>query len=260
MLTRRIIPCLDVKDGRVVKGIRFRELRDAGDPATMAAEYMSEGADELVFLDIGASLGSRSTMLEWVSSVADMLFIPFTVGGGIVDESQARRIISLGADKVSLNTAAVRDPDLIRRCSSLLGSQAVVLAVDALRTGRGHWEVMVRAGTEPAGIDLLSWVRKACSLGCGEILLTSIDSDGTLEGYDTECIEAVAASVPVPVIASGGAGRNEHFLEAFRSGADAALAASVFHFGTVRICELKAELSSRGIPMRIEAGGAMNGL
>ncbi|HCP07745.1 MAG TPA: imidazole glycerol phosphate synthase subunit HisF, partial [Synergistaceae bacterium] len=175
-----------------VKGIRFRELRDAGDPATMAAEYMSEGADELVFLDIGASLGSRSTMLEWVSSVADMLFIPFTVGGGIVDESQARRIISLGADKVSLNTAAVRDPDLIRRCSSLLGSQAVVLAVDALRTGRGHWEVMVRAGTEPAGIDLLSWVRKACSLGCGEILLTSIDSDGTLEGYDTECIEAVA--------------------------------------------------------------------
>ena len=251
MLTKRIIPCLDVQEGRVVKGVRFRELRDAGDPAALAELYMKEGADELVFLDISASSAGRGTKLEWVETVADRLFIPFTVGGGISSAEQARDIVALGADKISLNTSAVTEPGLISRCAALLGSQAVVLAVDARRKSKSSWEVMIKGGSIETGIDLLSWVEHACSLGCGEILLTSMDSDGTLDGFDTECIEAVSSSVPVPVIASGGAGNTLHFLEAFLAGADAALAASVFHFGTIRIGALKKDLDALSIPVRI---------
>lgn len=252
MLTRRIIPCLDVLAGRVVKGIHFKDLTDAGDPAALAMEYMNEGADELVFLDISASSDKRETMTEWVSSVADRLFIPFTVGGGISGPDQARNLIALGADKISLNTSAVIEPDLIFRCASLLGSQAVVLAVDVKRSEDGRWEVFIRGGTTPTGVDLISWVKRGQSLGCGEILLTSMDSDGTRDGYDTSCIEAVCGSVSVPVIASGGAGNTRHFIDAFNSGADAALAASVFHFGSIRIPDLKKDLASAGIPVRIE--------
>lgn len=251
MLTKRIIPCLDVKDGRVVKGVRFRDLRDAGDPASLAEFYMKESADELVFLDISASSAGRGTMSSWVEAVAERLFIPFTVGGGISSAEQARNLIALGADKISLNTSAVSDPGLISRCAALLGSQAVVLAVDARKRGSGTWEVMTRGGSLATGLELLPWVKKACSLGCGEILLTSMDSDGTLNGFDTECIEAVASSVPISVIASGGAGNILHFIEAFRAGADAALAASVFHFGTIRIGELKRDLDALSIPVRI---------
>ncbi len=255
MLTKRIIPCLDVKEGRVVKGVRFRDLRDAGDPAALAEFYMKEGADELVFLDISASSAGRSTMLEWVEAVADRLFIPFTVGGGISSAEQARDIVALGADKISLNTSAVTEPGLISRCAALLGSQAVVLAVDARRKSKSSWEVMIKGGSLATGIDLLLWVEQACSLGCGEILLTSMDSDGTLEGFDTECIRVVSSSVSVPVIASGGAGNTLHFLEAFRAGADAALAASVFHFGTIRIGNLKKDLDALSIPVRILEDG-----
>ncbi|HDQ92776.1 MAG TPA: imidazole glycerol phosphate synthase subunit HisF [Synergistetes bacterium] len=251
MLTKRIIPCLDVKGGRVVKGIRFRDLVDAGDPSQMAARYMEEGADELVFLDISASLEERKTRTSWVQGVADNLFIPFTVGGGIGSQDEAKGLIALGADKISLNTAAVSDPTLVSRCASLLGSQAVVLAIDARRKTGGGWEVYVRGGSTPTGIDLVSWAREGESLGCGEILLTSIDFDGTRDGYDIECIEAVSSSVSVPVIASGGAGSKDHFAEAIISGADAVLAASVFHYGTIRIPELKRYFESRSIPVRM---------
>jgi cyclase len=252
MLTRRIIPCLDVLGGRVVKGIRFRDLADAGDPAALAFEYMNEGADEIVFLDITASSERRGTMTDWVGIVADRLFIPFTVGGGISDVDQARRIVSLGADKISLNTAAVIRPGLISDCAVLLGSQAVVLAVDVKRKTGGGWEVFIKGGKTPADLDLVTWVKRGESLGCGEILLTSMDSDGTLGGFDEECIETVCGSVSIPVIASGGAGAPRHFLGAFAAGADAALAASVFHFGSIRIPDLKKYLGNAGIPVRIE--------
>lgn len=255
MLTRRIIPCLDVKGGKVVKGIRFRDLAVAGDPSEMASRYMEEGADELVFLDISASLEERKTRTSWVQSVADRLFIPFTVGGGIGSKEEARDLIAMGADKISLNTAAVSDPSLIGRCASLLGSQAVVLAIDASRSPRGGWEVYVRGGSAPTGIDLVSWAQKGESMGCGEILLTSMDSDGTRGGYDLECIEAVSSSVSVPVIASGGGGIPEHFAEAIWSGADAVLAAAVFHYGSIRIPELKKYLAGRSIPVRTTGEG-----
>ncbi len=238
--------------GRVVKGIHFRDLSDAGDPATLAFEYMNEGADELVFLDISASTDKRGTMTDWVRSVAENLFIPFTVGGGISGPEQARDLITLGADKISLNTSAVMEPGLISRCASLLGSQAVVLAVDVKRGDDGRWEVFIRGGRTPTGLDLISWVRRGQSLGCGEILLTSMDSDGTRDGYDNRCIEAVCESVSIPVIASGGAGNTRHFIDAFNSGADAALAASVFHFGSILIPDLKKDLANAGIPVRIE--------
>ncbi|GAB6281122.1 MAG: imidazole glycerol phosphate synthase subunit HisF [Thermovirga sp.] len=243
---------MDVLGGRVVKGIRFKNLSDAGDPATLAFEYMNEGADELVFLDISASAHKRGTMIDWVSSVADRLFIPFTVGGGISGPDQARKLIAFGADKISLNTAAVIDPDIISRCAELLGSQAVVLAVDVKRKQDSRWEVFIRGGSTPTGIDLISWVKRGESLGCGEILLTSMDSDGTRDGYDINCIEAVCGSVSIPVIASGGAGNTRHFIEAFNHGADAALAASVFHFGSIRIPDLKKDLANAGIPVRVE--------
>lgn len=251
MLTKRIIPCLDVRDGRVVKGVNFTSLRDAGDPAELAGTYMDEGADELVFLDITASFERRQTMLSWVSRVADRLFIPFTVGGGISSAAQAREIIALGADKIAVNTAAVKNPSLIGDCARLLGTQAVVLAVDAKRRTGGGWEVYVEGGRKPTGLDVLAWAAEGARRGCGEILLTSMDRDGTKEGYDDELNASAASSVAVPLIASGGAGNMEHILSTFRAGSDAALAASIFHYGEIRIPELKKFLAGQGVPVRL---------
>lgn len=250
MLTKRIIPCLDVKNGRVVKGIRFQDLRDAGDPAQLAELYMHEMADELVFLDISASQERRDTMLSWVRDVADRIFIPFTVGGGISSVETAREIISLGADKISLNTAAVRQPQLITDCSQLLGSQAVVVAIDAKTVAPGKWEVYIEGGKTPTGKDAIQWAMEAERLGCGEILLTSMDKDGTESGYDNDIMKTLGRSVRIPVIASGGAGTMNHILDTFKAGSDAALAASIFHFGTIRIKDLKKYLSEHNIPVR----------
>ncbi|MCF4152499.1 imidazole glycerol phosphate synthase subunit HisF [Dethiosulfovibrio sp. F2B] len=250
MLTKRIIPCLDVKNGRVVKGINFVNLKDAGDPAELAGLYSSEGADELVLLDISASEERRTTMAEWVKAVADRLTIPFTVGGGISSTEQAREIIALGADKISLNTAAVKDPSLIERCSRLLGSQAVVVAVDVKREN-DRWAVYIQGGAKKTDLDGLEWVEKVQKLGCGEILLTSMDGDGTEAGYDLELLRRVSLETTVPVIASGGAGKEEHILQAFRAGADAALAASIFHYGKLRIGQVKDYLAGAKIPVRI---------
>lgn len=258
MLTRRIIPCLDVLGGRVVKGVNFINLRDAGDPAELARTYMEEGADELVFLDITASAERRRTMLEWVSRVADTLFLPFTVGGGISTVEQAREIVALGADKISLNTAAVRNPQLIADCARLLGRQAVVLAVDAKKTPSGGWEVFVDGGRTATGLDVLEWIREGARLGCGEILLTSMDRDGAKNGYDNRLLSRAASSVSVPLIASGGAGNMEHILETFRAGSDAALAASIFHYGEIRIGDLKRYLAGQGIPVRLTGSVASN--
>lgn len=255
MLMKRIIPCLDVKGGRVVKGIQFTNLRDAGDPAELAGIYMNEGADELVFLDISASAERRRTMSDWVRSVADRLFIPFTVGGGISESAQAREIVALGADKVSLNTAAVRNPDLITECARTLGRQAVVLAIDARRMPGDRWEVLVEGGRIPTGLDAVDWAREGFRLGCGEILLTSMDRDGTNEGYDLDLIRKVSEAVSVPLIASGGAGSAEDMRLAFEAGADAALAASVFHYGLLGIGQVKSILAKAGIPVRLEGGG-----
>lgn len=250
-LAKRIVPCLDVKDGRVVKGINFASLRDAGDPAELAALYMEEGADEIVFLDISASQEGRKTTLEAVKRTAERLFIPLTVGGGVSDASDFRELLLAGADKVSVNTSAIRDPDLIRRCAESFGSQCVVVAIDAKRGEDGRFWVFAKGGTEPTGLEARSWAMRAESLGAGEILLTSIDADGTQEGFDLELTALVSSSVRIPVIASGGAGRVEHFVELFKgTDADAALAASIFHFGTVRIGELKRRLSEAGLTVR----------
>ena len=250
MLTRRIIPCLDVRDGRVVKGVRFVNLKDSGDPASLARRYMDEGADELVFLDISASHERRETMRNWVCAVADELSIPFTVGGGISTVTQARELVSLGADKISLNTAAVRNPSLIAECAALLGNQAVVLAVDTRRTPSGTSEVIVEGGRTPTGRDAIEWIREGVRLGCGEILLTSMDRDGTKEGYDLEQLALVSRSVDVPVIASGGAGSVRNLFDALQAGADAVLAASIFHNGIHTVAEVKYALAALGIPIR----------
>jgi len=253
MLTKRIIPCLDVKNGRTVKGINFKELKDAGEPAELALTYMNEGADEIVFLDISASNERRKTMAQWVEKVAQRIFIPFTVGGGISSVEEAKSIISLGADKISLNTSAVKEPNLIKECSQLLGSQAVVLAVDVAFNGRkSHYEVFINGGTTPTGLEAISWIKRGVSLGCGEILLTSIDRDGTKDGYDLGLIAKASSSVNVPIIASGGAGKKEDFLEAISAGADAVLAASVFHYNQIKIKDLKKYLKSEKIPIREE--------
>lgn len=254
MLMKRIIPCLDIKEGRVVKGIQFLNLRDAGDPAELARTYMNEGADELVFLDISASAERRRTMPDWIRSVADQLFIPFTVGGGISEPEQAREIVALGADKVSLNTAAVRNPRLIMECARTLGRQAVVLAIDARQTAEGHWEVLVEGGRTPTGLDAVEWAREGFRLGCGEILLTSMDRDGTNEGYDLDLVRRVSEAVSVPLIASGGAGSAEHMRLAFEAGADAALAASIFHYGVLGIGQVKSELAKAGVSVRLGIG------
>jgi cyclase len=268
MLAKRIIPCLDVDRGRVVKGIRFVDLIDAGDPVEQARRYDREGADELVFLDITASSDSRELVGEMARRVADSIFIPFTVGGGIRTLEDMRAMLSSGADKVSINTAAVNDPLLITGGSRSFGSQAIVVAIDARRVkeedgetrGRGNgatvppsprWKVFTHGGRTPTGIDAIEWATQAEQLGAGEILLTSMDSDGTRDGYDIELTRAVAEAVSIPVIASGGAGTLEHLYQALSQGtASAVLAASIFHFGDFTIKEAKAYLRSRGLPMR----------
>jgi cyclase len=251
MLAKRIIACLDVRDGQVVKGVRFEELRHAGDPAALARRYNVEGIDELVILDITATLEKRRTMAATVRAVARELFIPLAVGGGIRGEADAEAVIEAGADKVSLNTAALSEPALISRLASRYGSQAVVVAVDAKRAEEGY-AVYVRSGTTPAPRDAVEWAREAADRGAGEILLTSMDRDGTRKGFDCEMTAAVSSAVSIPVIASGGAGAFEHFVDVFTAGrADAALAASIFHYAEHSVGALKQHLRDHGIPVRI---------
>jgi len=254
MLTKRIIPCLDVKDGRVVKGVKFLNLRDAGDPVELGKRYSAEGADELVFLDITATIRSRKTIVELVERVAENVFIPFTVGGGIQTIEQIDELLRSGAEKVSINTAAVQNPDIIAKAAERFGNQCIVLAIDARRSKiqKGHWQVCVKAGTEPTDIDVVQWAVKAEQLGAGEILLTSMDADGTQEGYDNELNKAVSDAVNIPLIASGGAGRLEHLYDAIvKGGADAVLMASITHFETISIRQMKEYLAGRQIPMNL---------
>jgi imidazole glycerol-phosphate synthase subunit HisF len=250
MLAKRIIPCLDVKDGRVVKGVRFVDLRDAGDPVEAAMAYDAQGADELVFLDITASHEDRAIMLDVVRRTAEGIYMPLTVGGGIRSVDDVRQLLRAGADKVSLNTAALARPDVIREAAERFGSQCIVVAIDARREGTG-WGVYTHGGRRPAGRDAGEWAREAVGLGAGEILLTSMDRDGTKDGYDLELTRTVSDAVTVPVIASGGAGSLEHFHDALVDGhADAALAASLFHFGIHTIAEAKQYLAERGVEVR----------
>ena len=252
MHTKRIIPCLDVKDGRVVKGTNFVSLRDAGDPVELAAFYDRELADELVFLDITASSDGRNTMVDVVRRTASQVFIPFTVGGGIRSVDDIRTMLHAGADKVSLNTAAVKAPELIAEGAKSFGRQCIVLAVDAKRCGAGKWEVYINGGRTPTGLDVMEWIRRGVDLGAGEILLTSMDCDGTKDGYDNELNRAVSELVEVPVIASGGAGTLPHFADALVKGkADAVLAASVFHYGEFSIRQTKEYLRNQGIEVRL---------
>lgn len=252
MLTKRIIPCLDVRAGRVVKGTNFIGLRDAGDPVELASLYDREGADELVFLDITASVEKRKSMLDVIDRTASRVFMPLTVGGGISSVEDMRDCLHAGADKTSLNTAAVQDSTLLSQGAELFGSQCVVLALDAKRCGADKWEVYVHGGRTPTGLDAVAWAKKAVSLGAGEILLTSMDADGTKNGYDIALTRAVAEAVPVPVIASGGAGTLEHFYEVLTQGkADAVLAASVFHYKEFTIRQVKEYLRGRGVEVRL---------
>lgn len=269
MLTKRIIPCLDVDRGRVVKGVSFIELRDAGDPAEMAALYDREGADELVFLDITASSDARDILVNVVKQVSEQVFIPLTVGGGLRKVEDVRRMLEAGADKVSLNTAAVQAPSLIAEASNFFGSQCIVVAIDAARTSihrrgptlpldrglaldeRSRWEVYTHGGRKPTGVDAVRWAMRVAELGAGELLVTSMDADGHQNGYDLELTRAISDSVSIPVIASGGAGNLEHLYEALEVGrADAVLAASIFHYGKYRIGEAKDYLARKGIPVR----------
>lgn len=252
MHTKRIIPCLDIKDRRVVKGINFVDLRDAGDPAEVAAAYDAEGADEVVFLDITASADSRSTRLEWVRDVAAKLFIPFTVGGGIRTVEDFREILREGADKISVNSAAIENPRLIADAADKFGSQCVVVAIDAKRRSDGKgWNIFKNGGRVDMGIDAVEWAMEAERLGAGEILLTSMDGDGTKAGYDLELTAAVAHGVKIPVIASGGAGKMEHFYEALEAGSEAVLAASLFHYKELEIRQVKEYLQGRGVSVRL---------
>lgn len=254
MLAKRIIPCLDVKDGRVVKGVHFVNLRDAGDPVENARLYNAEGADELVFLDITASPEGRATTVEMVRRVAGEVFMPFAVGGGVRTVEDVRQLLLAGADKVSINTAAVRNPELLTAAAERFGSQCIIIAVDAKQVTDDppRWEVYVNGGRTPTGLDAIEWTVRAVELGAGEVLLTSMDADGTLNGYDLALTRAVAEAVPVPVIASGGAGSLEHFAQALTEGkADAALAASLFHDRVLSISEVKAYLAEQGIPVRL---------
>lgn len=256
MLAKRIIPCLDIKDGRVVKGVNFVNLRDAGDPVEQARVYDQAGADELVFLDITATSDSRNTAAELARRVADEVFIPFTIGGGLRTLDDIRAILRAGSDKVSLNSAAVRNPELITQGAELAGSQAIVVAIDAKRNPTTNlqsptWQVYVSGGRTPTGLDAIAWAREAERRGAGEILLTSMDADGTQNGFDLELTRAVAEAVNIPVIASGGAGRLEHFLEAVTIGkAEAVLAASLFHYQQLTIADVKAYLAQNGVPVR----------
>ncbi|MBI5636927.1 MAG: imidazole glycerol phosphate synthase subunit HisF [Nitrospinae bacterium] len=251
MLTRRIIPCLDVKDGRVVKGVNFVALRDAGDPVAVAEAYDKQGADELTYLDITASHEGRKTLIDVVERTADKVFMPLTVGGGVRTEEDIRALLKAGADKVAVNTAAVNEPEFIRRASFRFGTQCIVVAIDAKRTG-DHWEVFTHGGRKPAGIDAVKWAIKMRDYGAGEILLTSMDRDGTKMGYDLELTRAIATAVDIPVIASGGVGNLEHLYEGFTTGgADAVLAASIFHFGEYSIAQAKQYLKERGVEVRL---------
>ena len=252
MFTKRIIPCLDCKDGRVVKGTNFVDLKDAGDPVEVAAMYDKSGADELVFLDITASSDGRNTTVELVRNVAEKVFIPFTVGGGIRTVEDFKVLLREGADKISVNSAAIMNPELISRAADKFGSQCVVVAIDAKKQEDGHWSIYKNGGRVDMHMDAVEWAMKAESLGAGEILLTSMDCDGTKAGYDIELTSAVASNVSIPVIASGGAGNMENFYDAFtKCNADAALAASLFHYKEMDIKDLKKYLSDKGIPMRL---------
>ncbi len=275
-MTKRVIPCLDVREGRVVKGIKFVDLRDAGDPVELAAAYDKAGADEIVFLDITASYEKRGTMVEVASRTAEQVFIPYTVGGGIRSLEDIRKLLSAGADKVSLNTAAVKNPDLVREASRRYGCQCIVVAIDAKRVAdsrwqmadsskRGmsepsaisnqqsaKWEVYINGGRTPTGLDAVEWAKKVADLGAGEILLTSMDRDGTKDGYDIELTRAITDAVNIPVIASGGAGKLEHFLEVIvEADADAVLAASLFHYGELTIRQVKEYLKDNGVPVKL---------
>ena len=251
MLAKRIIPCLDVRDGRVVKGVNFVNIRDAGDPVELAAYYSDQGADEIVFLDITATSDARDTVADVVERTAAQVFVPLTVGGGIRTLDDFQRLLRAGADKISVNSAAVKDPKLISQAAERFGSQCVVLAIDARRRPEGWYEVVVAGGRTPTGIDAVEWAREGQRLGAGEILLTSMDADGTKAGFDLDMTRAVTQTVTIPVIASGGCGSLEHFAQVFEAtGCDAALAASLFHFGELTVPQVKEYLAGRGIPVR----------
>lgn len=251
MLAKRIIAALDIKEGRVVKGIKFQNIRDAGDPIELAKRYEEEGIDEIVFLDITASYEKRKILLNLVKRIAEEIYVPFTVGGGIRSVEEIREIIKSGADKVFLNTAAVDNPRLVKQASKVVGSANLVIAIDAKWNGK-YWEVYTHGGRKARGIDAIKWAKKVERLGAGEILLTSMDTDGTQQGFDIPLTKAIVEAVDIPVIASGGAGSPEHFYEAFKIGAEAALAASIFHYGKYTVRELKEYLAEKGIPVRME--------
>jgi imidazoleglycerol phosphate synthase cyclase subunit len=250
VLTRRVIPCLDCRDGRVVKGVKFQHLRDAGDPVALSVEYMRQGADELVLLDVSATPSGRGHQLEVVRAIRRELSIALTCGGGVRSEEDASRLLDAGADKVGVNTAAVRDPGVLERLAGRFGSQCVVLALDAASTREGGWEVVVTSGTERPGLDAAAWASRAQDLGAGELLLTSWDRDGTRQGYDLALLRAMAAAVTIPIIASGGADSARHMAEALAAGAHAVLAASIFHDGDTTVQQIKAELAALGIAVR----------
>ena len=250
MLALRVIPCLDVKDGRVVKGVNFVALRDAGDPVEQARAYDAEGADEITFLDIGATHENRDTMYDVVSRTAEQVFIPLTVGGGVRSVEDVRKLLLAGADKASINSAAVSDPDLVRRAAEAFGSQAIVVAIDARTVAPGKWEIFTHGGRRATGIDALAWAERMASLGAGELLVTSMDRDGTKSGFDLDLLRALRRRVRLPLVASGGVGTAQHFVEGARAGATGLLAASVFHYGEMRIGEAKAALAAAGLPVR----------
>ena len=252
MLAKRIIPCLDVTDGRVVKGVNFTELRDAGDPVEIARRYDEQGADELTFLDITASSDNRDLILHIIEAVASQVFIPLTVGGGVRKVEDVRRLLNAGADKVSMNTSAVTNPQLVYEASQKHGSQCIVVAIDAKNVAPGKWEVFTHGGRNATGLDAVEWARKMAELGAGELLLTSMDRDGTKSGFDLALTRAVSDAVPVPVIASGGVGNLDHLADGVqKGGADAVLAASIFHYGEYTVAQAKARMAERGIPVRL---------
>lgn len=255
MLSKRIIPCLDVRNGRVVKGIRFVDIRDAGDPVQLASAYDREGADELIFLDITATHERRETVVDLARRCAEELFIPFTIGGGMRDESDIRKVLKAGADKIAINSAALANPDVINRCAKRFGAQCIMVAIDAKMVQSGpekKWEAFVHGGRTPTGRDAVQWAVEAAMRGAGEIMLTSMDADGTQDGYDIELTRAITSSIPIPVIASGGAGNLDHLVQVVREAdADAVLAASIFHYGTYSIRQAKEHMARAGIPMRL---------
>ncbi len=258
MLTKRIIPCMDMRDGRVVKGVHFENIRDAGDPVEAAKRYGAMGADELMLLDINASHERRDTMYEIVEKTAEQVFIPFTVGGGISDLEIIKNVLRRGADKVTINTAAVKQPDFVSRAADRFGSQCIVVSIDVKRSKeRDGWDVYIYGGRENTGIDALEWVEQMQNRGAGEILLTSMDADGSMQGFDTKILKEVSRTARVPLIASGGGGTMEHFVEAAQAGADALLAASLFHFNLMKIGDLKRFLASQGIPIRLDGLGEL---